>query len=215
MVQQQTPARQAVAIPQRPTQTATKTSGTHRAAMELQTRHLFVHPHAHQTLVLAGTLMHRAEVPSAAPAHLPLAVHGTLSARSAPQLHNQPHQQVYIKITRSIHGWLLQVSDLSSSSLYCVSLKMRVDAVFCCCRLVVVYIKVNMKKNQHNKKKYQHSINPCGAKKNERKEKRSKKYTSTVHIITIIPNRKSEQTFPVFGKRGANNFLPYYHHPWQ
>jgi hypothetical protein len=48
---------------------------------------------------------------------------------------------------------------------------MRVDAVFCCCRLVVVYIKVNMKKISITKN--EHSIKPLRG-ENERMKKKKK-----------------------------------------
>lgn len=127
MVQQQTVDRQAVAM-QHLIQMATKTFGIPREAMALQTRHLFVHPLAHQIRESAATSMHRAEAQWVAPVPPQPVVHGTPNVQSAHQPHNQPHQQVYIRITRSIHGWLLQVSDLCSfpssylRRFYCVSL---------------------------------------------------------------------------------------------
>lgn len=148
MVQQQIVDPPAVETPQLQTRMATKTFGTHREVMAQLIRHLFVHLPALQIPASVATLMRRVEVQSAEPAPQQPVVHGTLNVQSAHQRHNQLHQQVYIRTTRSTHGWLLQVSDLftSSSFLLCV-LKMRVDAVYCCyCCAEIVYMKVNMEK---------------------------------------------------------------------
>lgn len=149
MEQQLTVALPVVAT-RHPTRMATKTFGTLLAATAHLTRHLFVHPLAHQILVLAVTLMHRAAAPWVAPARQPPVALGTLSVRLVHQPHNQPHQQVYIRTTRSIHGWLLQVSDFpllvsSHRSIVCP----QKNAGWCC--LLLLCIRVN-KKNQHNKK---------------------------------------------------------------
>ena len=126
MVQQQTAVLQAVQTMRHLIQTVTKMFGILLEAMEHQTQHLFVHPPALQTPVLVVTLMHLVAALSVALDHQQLGEHGTLNAPLEHQQHNQPHQQVYIKITRSILGWLLQVSDSNSlfsclPSFYCVS----------------------------------------------------------------------------------------------
>lgn len=127
----------------RPTRTATRMFGTPLAAMARKTPHLFVHRLARQTHASAATSTHRAVVPWAEAARQPLPAPGTLNARSAHQRHNQPHQRVYTRITRSIHGWQLQVS---SQLLYYVS---RCCTLLCCCE----HWKWNKKKQSKEREK--------------------------------------------------------------